>query len=101
MKINVDSNAAPSFCKPHAVPYAMREKVEAELDRLVAEGELVEHSHWAALLMAMVRSNQKSVRICDDFRVTVNPLLKLHCYPIPKIDDIFATTRGWKDFYQN
>ena len=32
----------------------------------------------------------KSVRICGDFSVTVNPLSKLDRYPIPKVEDLFA-----------
>ena len=99
-KINVDRNATPRFYKARTVPYAMREKVESELDRLVAEGTLepVEYSDWAAPIVAVVKSDRNSVRICGDFRVTVNPVSKLHRYPIPKIEDIFATLEGGKIF---
>ena len=99
-KINVDPNATPCFFKARSVPYAMREKVEAELDRLVAEGTLVpvEYSDWATPIMAVVKSDRKSVRICGDFKVTVNPVSQLYRYPIPKIEDIFATLEGGKTF---
>ena len=91
-KINVDPNASPRFYKARTVPYAMREKVEAELDRLVAKGTLepVEYSDWAALIVPVVKNDRKSVRICGDFKVTVNPVSKFHRYLIPKIEDIFA-----------
>ena len=81
------------FAKARTVPYAMHEKVEAELDRLVAEGTLepVEYS-------PIVKSDRKSVRICSDFKVTVNPVSKLHRYPIPKIEDIFGRLEGGKIF---
>ena len=81
----------------------MREKVEAELDRLVAEGTivLVEYSDWATPIAAVVKSDRKSIRIYSNFKVTVNSVSQLHRYPIPKIEDIFAMhTRGWKDLYQ-
>ena len=99
-KINVDPNATPRFYKARSVPYAMREKVEAELARLVAEGTLVpvEYSDWATPIVAVVKSDRKSVRICGDFKVTVNPVSQLHRYPIPKIEDIFATLEGGKTF---
>ena len=35
-KIHVNPAATPKFCKPRQVPYAMRAKVETELDRLLA-----------------------------------------------------------------
>ena len=37
-KIVIDPEARPRFCKAHFVPYAIRVKVEKELDRLQAEG---------------------------------------------------------------
>ena len=43
----------------------------------------------------MLKSDRTSVRICGDFRMTVNPVSKLDSYPIPKVEDIFATlTKG-------
>ena len=48
--------------------------------RIVAEGMLepVEYSDWAAPIVAGVKSDRKSVRICGDFCVTVDPISKLH-----------------------
>jgi len=45
--------------------YAMHEKVEAELDRLVVKGTLKpgEYSDWAAPIVAVVKSDRESVRI--------------------------------------
>ena len=99
-RIEVDPGATPRFCKAHTVPYAMREKVEEELDRLVAEGTLepVDYSDWAAPIVAVMKSDRKSVRICGDFRMTVNPVSKLNCYPIPKTEDIFARLKRGKIF---
>jgi len=99
-KINVDSNATPHFYIACSVPYAMHEKVEAELDRLVAEGTPVpvEYSDWVTPIITFVKSDQKSIRICGNFKVTVNCVSKLHRYPIPKIEDIFATLEGGKTF---
>ena len=70
----------------------MCEKVEEELDRLVALVPM-EYSDWVAPIVAMVKSDRKSIRIilCGDFKVTVNLVSKLHHYPIPKIEDIFVT----------
>ena len=53
----------------------------------------VEYSDWAAPIVAVIKKDRKSVRICGDFR-TMKPVLKLHRYPIPKIEDMFATLKG-------
>ena len=76
----------------------MREKVEEELNRLVAEGTLepVDYSDWAAPIVAVMKSDRKSVHICGDFQMTVNPVFKLNHYPIPKTEDIFATHKQGK-----
>jgi len=99
-KIEVDSQATPRFCKARTLPYAMRSKVEEEIDRLLAEGivEPVEYADWAAPVVAVLKRNRKSVRLCGDFRMTVNPVAKLHRHPIPRVDDLFATLQGGKKF---
>ena len=68
--------------------------------RLVKEGTLepVENADWAAPIVAVLKSDRKSVRICGDFRTTVNPISKLNQYPIPRVEDLFATLRGGKKF---
>lgn len=95
-KIEVEPAATPRYLKARTLPYAMRE-VEEELDRLVAQGTLepVEYSDWAAPIVAVVKSDKKSVWICGDFKVTVNPVSKL---PIPKIEELFAMLDGGKVF---
>ena len=92
VKIYVDTNAAPRFNRARSVPYALRDKVDQELDRLTKEGTLepVEISEWAAPIVAVLKSDKTSVRICGDFRLTVNPIAKLDRYPLPKMKDLFA-----------
>ena len=99
-KIEVDPEATPRFCKARTLPYSMRHRVEEELNRLVTEGTLepVDYSDWAAPIVAVVKSDQKSVRVCGDFRMTVNPVSKLNRYPIPKVEDLFATLERGKTF---
>ena len=97
-KIHVDPGAQPCFCKARTVPYAMRNKVEAELQRLEDAGiiEPVQFADWAAPIVPVVKSDKESIRICGDFKVTVNKASKLDRYPIPKIE--IARLAGGKTF---
>ena len=96
----VDDKFKPKFCKARPVPYAMRALVEQELDRLTKEGiiEPVQFAEWAAPIVPVLRSDKKSVRICGDFKLTINQASKLDRYPIPKVEDLFATLAGGKTF---
>ena len=81
--IVVDPQAAPCFSKARPVPYAMRPKIEAELKQLVEEGTLepVQYSEWLSPIATVVKSDKTSVRICSDFKPTVNPVARLDRYP--------------------
>ena len=99
-KIEVDPEATPRFCKARTLPYAMRAKVEEKIDRLVSDGilEPVEYADWAPPVVAVLKSDRKSIRLCGDFRMTVNPVAKLHRHPIPRVEVLFATLQGGKKF---
>jgi len=98
--IQVDPSATPRFCKARRVPYAYRELVDKELDRLVEQGilEPVELADWAAPIVPVLKGDKKSVRICGDFKRTVNQASKVDRYPIPKIEDLFTSLSGGKCF---
>ena len=74
--------------------------MDAELDRLVEQGILspVQFAEWAAPIVPVLKSDKKSVRICGDFKRTVNQASKVDKYPIPKIEDLFSSLSGGKSF---
>ena len=80
-------NASPQNFKPRPVPYALREKVENELKCLVKEGVIkkVESSDRATPIVPVLKPDG-TVRICGDFKVTINPYLDVLEYPITKLD---------------
>jgi hypothetical protein len=96
---HVDPSAVPTFHKARPIPYAMRDQVIAELERLEDEGiiEKIPHSQWAAPIVPVMKSNG-NIRICGDFRSTINVATKTETYPIPKIEDLYATLTGGKKF---
>lgn len=99
-KIFVQPNARPRFFRPRSVSYFMREKVNREIDRLQAEGIIfpVRHAEWAAPIVPVLKSDGQNVRICGDYRVTVNREAKPDLYPLPRIDDLFSNLAGGKVF---
>ncbi len=80
-------------------PYALAPMVEGELDRLQKTDiiERVQYSEWAAPIVPVAKSDG-SVRICGDYKLTVNPATKLNPYPIPRIEDIYASLAGGQQF---
>ena len=99
-KLYVDPQAIPKFCKARSVPYAMRGKVEEELHRLVQEGilEPIQYADWAAPIVPVWKKDKESVRVCGDFKLTVNKVARLDRYPIPRIEDLLAKLAGGKQF---
>ncbi|KAJ8375474.1 hypothetical protein SKAU_G00060540 [Synaphobranchus kaupii] len=98
-KIVLNDGATPRFHKARPVPYAIRQKVEAELDRLEADGILskVDWSPWATPIVPVAKKSG-ALRVCGDFKVTVNPVLQAEQYPLPRIEDIFANLSGGRRF---
>ena len=98
-ELNVKPQDGPKFFKARSVPYALRVPIEEELDRLEHEGivDKVTHSEWATPLVAVPKPDGR-VRLCGDFKVTVNPSLSVDQYPLPKVDDLLATLAHGKKF---
>uniref|UniRef100_A0A8C5QT05 Gypsy retrotransposon integrase-like protein 1 n=2 Tax=Leptobrachium leishanense TaxID=445787 RepID=A0A8C5QT05_9ANUR len=98
-KIHVNSEAQPRFYKPRRIPFAVKPLVEAELQRLVDEKiiEPVQFSEWAAPIVP-VRKPDGSIRICGDYKLTVNRASSVEQYPIPKVEDLFAQLAGGNKF---
>ena len=98
-KLSVAKNATPKFHRARPVPFALKSKVEEALDRLEAEGvlEKVSHSDWAAPIVTVPKKDG-SIRVCGDYKVSVNSVLDVDQYPLPRPEDLFATLAGGKQF---
>lgn len=94
-----DPSANPRFCIARPVPHALREKVDNELRRLESEGiiEPVQFSEWATPVVPVLKQNG-SIRLCVDYKLTVNKAAKLDPYPLPRIEDLFARLAGGTKF---
>ena len=96
-KQHLKSGATPKFVKARPVPFVLRPNVEASLEKL-QEGvlEKVTHSEWGSPIV--VPKKTRGVRICGDYKVTLNQVLDVDQHPLPKPSDLFATLAGGKVF---
>lgn len=86
--------------KARHIPFAMKTKMEAELDRLLKLGhiEKVEVSEWATPIVPVPKGN--GVLICRDFKLTVNLCIVIDKYPLLLIDEIFSALQAGQTFSQ-
>ncbi|XP_049267408.1 uncharacterized protein LOC119376595 [Rhipicephalus sanguineus] len=54
-------------------------------------------SEWATPVVPVAKKNG-DIRLCGDFKLTVNPASHLEQYPLPKVEDIFAALSGGEVF---
>ena len=98
-KLNVKPNATPKFCRARAAPYALRDVIEKDINRLQKLGvlEKVQYSDWATPVVPVPKPDG-SVRLCGDFKITINPMLQVDQHPLPKPQDLLTILAGGKKF---
>ena len=72
-----------------------QEKNEAEMDHLVKQGvlEAVQFPERKSPVVPVVMKNG-SIQLCEDFKQRVNHAAKFGIYPLPRIEDLFASLNG-------
>ena len=92
-------DARAKFCKARQVPFAIVDKVGKAIDELVKNGQLIptEHSDWASPIVPVMKADG-TIRICGDYKTTVNPNLDTAIYPLPTIEDCLSKIVGGKLF---
>jgi len=98
-RLQVKEGAKPKFCKARPVPFALKGAIDRELDCLEADGilEKVTYSEWAAPVVPVPKT-EGQLQLCGDYKVTINPVLEVDQYLLPKPDNIFATLATGKFF---
>ena len=59
--------------------------------------EPISFSEWAAPIVLVLKKDG-TVRICGDYKLSVNQASKNDSYPLPRINDLFASLAGGKSF---
>lgn len=98
--LEVQDNVKPIFQKPRPIPFAFREKVVAELSRLESDGVIkkVCNSIWGTPILPVMKANGRDVRVCANYKITINKHLKDFNHPLPRIEEIFAALQGGQKF---
>ena len=96
-RLSLKLGVQPVFRRAYSVPFALKDKVGRELDQLEECGinRRIEHAEWAAPIVPVVKSDG-SLRICGNYKMSVNPHLNVDQYPLPKPADIMASVSGGK-----
>ncbi len=95
VSLKLHPNAKPTFPKVREAPYALHPLIDKELDELITNGiiEKVDHADWGSPLVPIPKSNNK-IRLCVDYKVTVNKQLQDAHYPIPHIGEVLGNLRN-------
>ncbi|GFT65480.1 transposon Tf2-6 polyprotein, partial [Trichonephila clavipes] len=81
-KLKLRHGVKPIYCRVRTVPFALKGRVENEIDRLEKEGiRKVDSSEWATPVVPVVKSDG-SIRLCADYSVTLNPNLIVPQHPL-------------------
>ncbi|KAL4098951.1 hypothetical protein QTP88_023458 [Uroleucon formosanum] len=99
ISLNIKKGATPKVFKPRSIPLALKSKVESEIDRLIDNNILtpVNYSEFTISEVPILKPGG-TVRICGDFKITINTVLEGTEYPLPKIEHLYANISGSKYF---
>ena len=99
VSLTTKPTAQPKFHRPRPVPLALKDVIGAEIDRLEQARilEKVDHSDWATPIVPVPKKDGQ-IRICGDYKVSVNPSLAIDQHPLPSAEEIFASLSGGQTF---
>lgn len=103
VNIKLTEDAKPVICKARPVPYALKSAAYAEIDRMVSNGTLKpvdvneQIIEWASPVVYAAKKNGQ-IRLCGDFKSTINKYMIKDQYPYPTLDDILSKLNGCKIF---
>lgn len=98
-RLTMKPNASPIFLKARAVPFKLIPLVEEKLNKLEQAGILtkIENSEWATPIVPVLKANG-TIRVCGDYKSTINSKLIVDEHPLPTTDELFAKLAGGTKF---
>ncbi|UYV71968.1 K02A2.6-like [Cordylochernes scorpioides] len=97
--IKIKTLGKPTFLRARTLPYAIRPKVEEALRKMEEQGILtpVEFTRFATPIVPVLKRDG-SIRICGDYRSTVNTIVESDTFPVPAAADLQVNLAGGKVF---
>jgi hypothetical protein len=93
-KIDV-GNARPIRQRTRIPPMHMQKQVDSEINKLLEQGIIEKSSSpWCSPLVAVPKSDGKSIRLCVDFRRINTLMINKDSYPLPKIESCLNSLSG-------
>ena len=99
VKLYMKEDSIPKFHRPRPLPLALKAKVEKELERQVKLGiiQKVNVSEWGTPIVPVIKPSG-ALRLCGDYKTTVNSQLQVNQYPLPRPEELFAALNGDQKF---
>ena len=90
-KVSTETKSQLKSMEARGIPFAMEEVGEAEIDQMAKDSILksVPYSKWASPIMIVWKSDG-TIRICADYKCTVNPVIKNDTYTQPTPEQLFS-----------
>ena len=103
VKLHIDKTVPPVAQRERRIPFALREKVNIEIEKLekagIIEDVTNEPTPWLNPLVIAIKPDGKSRRLCLDMRCA-NEAISRTNYPTPTIDDLKCKLRGSDVFFK-
>ena len=88
-------DAVPKFLPARTVPIAIEKQVDAVIKKMVKQGYWtpVSQSKWATPLVSVPKKDG-GVRICGDYKPTVDTQIEIAHHPVPTVELITSKLSG-------
>ena len=91
------ADAAPKKQPVRRIPFAVRQEVAKQLQKMQTDGVIQPSSSPWASAIVLVRKKDGTLRICVDYR-HLNSVTKADTFPLPRIDDLLDQLGSAKYF---
>ncbi|XP_058816842.1 uncharacterized protein K02A2.6-like [Topomyia yanbarensis] len=99
VSLETEESAIPVFKKPRQVPFKFHSQMNTELEKMERASVITkcDSSPWGTPLVPVLKSDG-GLRLCGDYKVSVNRFVKDVKHPLPTVDETFARLNGGQKF---